>query len=274
MVGKQDKTEDYIWMKMLASGIGRPLFVVLLFGAIWTYMLQSREPVVASHIGMDRIPQKIGDWVGHDQEMPEDTISEQLAPQAILMRRYVNSRDDSKIVELCLVYNFQRRSVSFHDPNICYPAQGWSIVNRYHVPMVLPESGKFDANVSLVQRGYENDAVTYFYLSGARPVEGGTANASMWESLRARLLGGVGVTCMVRLSSAASYASDNQKLDDQREFLKEAYPYILAVNPKITQRSRPLVGLCQNYGTAGAASGVLIMLAPLCACVMVMRRRS
>ena len=272
MVGSQEKTKDRLWLKMLSSDRLWPLLVILLLGAVWTYMLQSREPIVTSHIGLNRIPKTIGNWVGQDIQMPEDTISEQLAPQAMLMRRYADRQDENKIVDLCLVYNFQRRSISFHDPNICFPAQGWSIVSRSHTPMTLPQSGEFKANVTLVQRGYENDAVTYFYLSGARPVEGGTANASMWQSLHARLYGGVGVTCMVRLSSGSNSASNDQKLDYEREFINEAYPYILAVNPKIVQRDRPLVELWKDYGSLGAVLAVLVMLVPLSMCAVALRK--
>lgn len=104
------------------------------------------------------IPLQIGEWSGED--MPQDNVEVQilLEPEEYVYRRYRNA--DGKIIWLSIIGS--RQAKSFHPPQICYDAAGWSTqVTSEEIPLRK-------GSIYAMKVGAEKDAwthiVLYFFL--------------------------------------------------------------------------------------------------------------
>ncbi len=104
------------------------------------------------------IPLQIGEWSGED--MPQDNVEVQilLEPEEYVYRRYRNA--DGKIIWLSIIGS--RQAKSFHPPQICYDAAGWSTqVASEDIPLRK-------GSIYAMKVGAEKDAwthiVLYFFL--------------------------------------------------------------------------------------------------------------
>ncbi len=104
------------------------------------------------------IPFQIGEWSGED--MPQDNVEVQilLEPEEYVYRRYRNA--DGKIIWLSIIGS--RQAKSFHPPQICYDAAGWSTqVTSEEIPLRK-------GSIYAMKVGAEKDAwthiVLYFFL--------------------------------------------------------------------------------------------------------------
>ena len=123
----------------------------------------------------DAIPAAFGDWrvnpvvapltVSPDVQAELDKIYDQ-----ILARTYVNGRGD--LVMLSIAYGgTQNRSMQVHRPEVCYPAQGFSIDGA--AKGSLPAGGQ-DLPVMrlLARQGPRTEPITYWIRIGDRVVRG------------------------------------------------------------------------------------------------------
>lgn len=85
-----------------------------------------------------KVPSKIGDWVGQDKPVDENVRKTAGAIGAV-SRTYRNSRT-GELVDLWLIVG-HARDVSFHTPDVCYPAQGFvaRATENSVYPMVFPD---------------------------------------------------------------------------------------------------------------------------------------
>jgi EpsI family protein len=123
----------------------------------------------------DAIPAAFGEWrvnpvvapltVSPDVQAELDKIYDQ-----ILARTYVNDRGD--LVMLSIAYGgTQNRSMQVHRPEVCYPAQGFSIDGA--AKGTLPAGGQ-DLPVMrlLARQGSRTEPITYWIRIGDRVVRG------------------------------------------------------------------------------------------------------
>lgn len=75
------------------------------------------------------IPRQIDGWQGTDQEVPAAAI-ELLRPNVLLSRRYTH-QETGQVVTLLIVHCKDARDLMGHYPPVCYPAQGWRIIEQY-----------------------------------------------------------------------------------------------------------------------------------------------
>ncbi len=81
------------------------------------YHLQVRKVVEA-------IPQRVGDWVGLDQEIPRSAVK-LLRPNVLFHRQYRNLRTGG-VATFLIVHCKDARDLAGHYPPNCYPANGWT----------------------------------------------------------------------------------------------------------------------------------------------------
>ncbi|MCC6483587.1 MAG: EpsI family protein [Armatimonadetes bacterium] len=235
--------------------LGLALFVL---AASWLFV--QPEPELQNKLEPQRIiPSDFRDWRGDDVDVSDVPIEEQLAPQAFLMRDY--TRGDSAPVTLCLVYNYARRSRSFHDPQVCYPSQGYQLEDRG--TQVLHLNGRtVNANVVEATRNSQGYLVVYWYLSGESAVDfSGSRQGDLKTAIMSRLKRTVGVSSMVRVS-APIYGSEELTRGQLVSFLQDFYPKILDVKADLVQNSMPATELWEA-GLAGRALLAAMLIAPL-----------
>jgi EpsI family protein len=89
------------------------------------HSLRSGVPVPEEDVDLDRIPDRLGHWHGHDIEVSEE-ILEILQPDGFLLREYVSDRELP--LQLYVDYHrVQRLGATIHSPRICYPGSGWEL---------------------------------------------------------------------------------------------------------------------------------------------------
>lgn len=86
------------------------------------------------------IPLRVGPWRGKDQEIVPAAV-ELLRPNVILSRQYTH-RDTGESVTLLIVHCRDARDLLGHYPPVCYPGQGWRIVEGYNPVNKLFSSNK------------------------------------------------------------------------------------------------------------------------------------
>lgn len=104
------------------------------------------------------IPLQIGDWTGED--MPQDNVEVLilLEPEEYVYRRY--RRADGKIIWLSIIGS--RQAKSFHPPQICYDAAGWS--TQVASEEILLQKGSIYAMKVEAEKDAWTHIVLYFFL--------------------------------------------------------------------------------------------------------------
>ncbi|MDX2116375.1 MAG: exosortase-associated EpsI family protein [Planctomycetota bacterium] len=85
------------------------------------YFAQAAEAI-------SRIPYRIEGWVGADVEAQAPAV-QLLRPNKLLQRRYISTDVEREFV-LLFVHCADARDMQGHYPPICYPAHGWTLVDR------------------------------------------------------------------------------------------------------------------------------------------------
>lgn len=109
-------------------------------------------------------PKRLGEYsMVPSQENPEqsysmgDVVRNELAPYGIVCRVYKNF---NLMVDVVLIAS--QNKASFHDPRVCFTAQGWSIVEESAIDIDTPR-GKIPATFVKMNRNGENSTGIYFY---------------------------------------------------------------------------------------------------------------
>jgi len=182
------------------------------------------------------VPKHFGEW----SETPSLQLQASLATQnreatnrdqpydAVLLRNYV-SRDGALIMLAVAYSGEQRQDVKIHRPEVCYPAQGFQLLQQRD--FVLPVAG-LSAPISGVQLLARNrqrlEAVSYWIRIGnAYPHNGWAMRA---EILRAGISGQLSDGILVRVSSLIDDESQAPAAyAQQQRFLADLVP---AVTPR------------------------------------------
>ncbi len=101
------------------------LLVCLISAMLFNKLLPSWQSVKVDSIKPELFPVIVGDWVGHDTDIPDD-VMKWLNPDAVLSRRYINSAGDT--VDFMVIAGSSMES--FHDPHLCFPSQGFTIFSE------------------------------------------------------------------------------------------------------------------------------------------------
>jgi EpsI family protein len=215
------------------------VFVAMLFAAIAAYVLTPQRSVQAATPDLETlVPTSFGNW----KEIPSPYVQVSLATHnpeapsrdqpydAVLMRTYATAAGSN--IMLALAYaGEQRQDIKIHRPEVCYPAQGFEVIEQQAAafPIVgsaLPVSG----TRLLVRNRQRLEAVSYWIRVGeAFPRSAWAMRAQIF---RAGLAGQVSDGILVRASSliddpsqaAAAYA-------EQQRFLSGLVPEVAAHAP-------------------------------------------
>ena len=148
------------------------------------------------------IPKTFGDWrevpFGGGQIVdPEQKVLIDKIYNQTLTRAYVNAR--GYLVMLSIAYGSdQSDSLQLHKPEVCYPAQGFQLLEKRAGSLTLP-SGNIPATRLLTTLGTRSEPVTYWILIGDRVVTGSVQKklVEMSYGLKGKIPDGM----LVRMSS-------------------------------------------------------------------------
>ncbi len=153
----------------------------------------------------ETVPMAFGDWqVVKDTRVQVDVSrgveiqSEQPYDQTV-MRTYVNSQGEQVMLALAWGER-QRQDVKVHRPEVCYPAQGYSVVSlQVGKPLLMAGKAEPVPTVSLLAQGRGGmEAVRYWIRIGTQ--YGGDGLQTRWYILKEGLAGRIPDGVLVRAS--------------------------------------------------------------------------
>jgi EpsI family protein len=171
------------------------IFVLLLFGAAsWT--IQLREPLGVDASELSKLPMTLGGWKGKDIPI-QGSVEEMLNADYHVQRAYIHPVGGHLWLYVGY-YGTDRGGHPEHTPWVCYPSNGWKIVE--HSVVVVERSPTRRANELIVEQGGERRLVHFWYQSHRRS---GMTNAldQTYDRLLGRLINGRADGSLVRLST-------------------------------------------------------------------------
>jgi EpsI family protein len=116
-----------------------------------------------------------------------------------LTRTYVS--DDGYMVMLSIAYgNEQRGDLELHRPDLCYPAQGFTLTERRHA-VISTVGGKVVVARLEAQQGVRVEPITYWVRIGEQNTTGVSLFGRRLEDLRFALKGSIPDGLLFRVSS-------------------------------------------------------------------------
>ena len=126
------------------------------------HALRSGVPVPEEDVDLNRIPDRLGHWHGHDIEV-SDEILKILRPDGFLLREYVSAQELP--LQLYVDYHrVQRLGATIHSPRICYPGSGWELA-AVEVGTLAPETPEVPVCWLRLRAGDAEMLTAYWYES-------------------------------------------------------------------------------------------------------------
>lgn len=176
-----------------------------------THLADESPPLVLAEIipkqfaGWKEDPQRIAQVVNPQTQQLLDRLYSQ-----ILTRDYVNGTGYR--IMLSIAYGGdQREGLEAHKPEVCYPAQGFAVVDSQPVRLLTP-FGPISARRLFATQGGRKEPVTYWYTVGKRSVGGGLEKK--WVEMRLGLTGRIPDGLLFRVSSLDPDRARAHRLQD------------------------------------------------------------
>lgn len=180
------------------------LCVLMLAGAALAAALKPTSLLAEQRPGMDlerMVPKRFGEWnmvpllTGQIVDPGQQAMIESLYAQT-LTRTYVDK--DGYMIMLSISYGRdQRDALQLHRPDICYPAQGFVLLEKQNAH--LPGRKQLPVTQLQTRQGSRFEPVTYWTMIGDHPYAG-NLNKKLAE-IRYGLSGTIPDGMLVRVSS-------------------------------------------------------------------------
>jgi EpsI family protein len=212
-------------MKPSSSTLLRSVVVAMALGASAVVAMVATPTVheIQNAADLERtVPRQFGAW--HEQANPlvqvslstGETTFDQPYDQSV-MRSYVDN--DGHLIQVALAWGKrQRQEVKIHRPELCYPAQGFSVVSLRDVtfplkaPDGIPVTGK---RMLAKDRNGQLEAVSYWIRLGS--IYSGTAWETRLHILKEGLAGRVTDGVLVRVSQRVTPGADTEAIYRRQE---------------------------------------------------------
>jgi len=120
-----------------------------------------------------RLAQTLGSWQADADVALESDVLALIEPDAYLMRRYQAPGLTPAWIYAGIYRGRANYIKSAHEPEVCYPAQGWEIVHSQSQQIGVSTTESFPATLLHVQRGNEKEVVLYWFQPARRWPERG-----------------------------------------------------------------------------------------------------
>lgn len=213
-------------MKIKTILVGTGLALAVLLSVLLHPALQPRGP----HAKLaELVPPAFGEW----QHQASQAIQVDVTPSVentsrdspyddLLSRTYINSNGDAVMVAIAYGSQ-QRQEVKIHRPELCYPAQGWTVKSMSATSFAAPSvAGGTIPGFRLITQSQDGsyELVSYWIRIGNTFSQGGlsTRLAIIKEGLQGKMVDGI----LVRASQRTSdLSTSTQKFELQEKLLAE-----------------------------------------------------
>jgi len=171
------------------------------------------------------LPRQLGPWVATEDQRLDPEILEQIGPDAHLLRLYEAPGRSVVWIYLGLYAGRGGYQKAAHEPEVCYPAQGWEVLGSRTVEIEVGAPGPATLRAKLLDahRDLEKEAVLYWFQPAGRwPAQG-----ALEEILRiGDAIGGRPQYAFARLSAPAGDRVPASTEEDLVEFARLVAPTI------------------------------------------------
>ncbi len=182
--------------------------------------------MAATPISLPALSEAVGPWeLAADTRMPDDQLA-LLEPDSYFVRRYTAPGRAPIWAYVAMYGGRAAYGKGAHDPEVCYPAQGWEIVGSRSVEVPLPKHETLRVKVLDAHHGNAQQAVLYWF----QPAERWPASPAAEQLMRiVDAVLGRPQYAFVRLSAPRDAGPDAAR--DLAEFAKRiAWPVRVAVS--------------------------------------------
>lgn len=204
------------------------VIIILLTGAYTGYLNHLAESLKARSPFGD-LPKGFGNWVGMELEF-DDFVYAQVRADTTVFRRYINQGNESVYFYLGY-YSQQRGSFLEHTPGTCYPALGWTVLEKGTEPIAIRgnESSGIKVNKLLLRKGDQAQLVLYWYQSGSKV--NSDELRQRFDLIMKRILGKRSDRALIRVSAPVVEGSLEKTLTLERKFIQQVFPHICKFLP-------------------------------------------
>lgn len=115
-----------------------------------------------NRISLNDFPYTIGDYKALDLEYP-DWLADTLKAEEFILRKYEDSKGNR--IKLYAAYFTSRKGTSTHNPDVCYPAQGWKIEEK-GTEVVEVAGKKYKLAKRVFRRGHDEQMILFWFQIG------------------------------------------------------------------------------------------------------------
>jgi len=201
----------------VAVAITTAVILMLVFGSMHRILLArlstSTNEVPIHQSVLDAFPMRIGDWVGQDIPLDEEIVRKTSA-DTLISRRY-SSELTSESVLLYIACGTKTSEIMIHHPEVCYPGNGWTLVDRSEVELSADNGLTLPCRLLQFSWGkLSQEKVTilhYLIVDGLPHHDVSLARSSLW-----RLASKVNYVAQVQI---VCYATTTLTLDSASEIV-------------------------------------------------------
>jgi len=124
-----------------------------------------RAPAPFSKGGLASLPKQVEGWRGEDGEWKSETVTA-IGAEDWLLRRYQDLSGSAVWLYVGFHSDVSFAGSSPHSPLLCYPGQGWVLIDSTIEQIPLAEGSSIPVNRLLVQKGLEQRLVLYWFQWG------------------------------------------------------------------------------------------------------------
>jgi len=160
---------DFKWPQWRFTPVHVGFVAVLLLLLSGSFYVKGQVEVVPSRTSFIDFPQKIGDWVGWDQQL-EQIYLDSLKLDDYLISDYENRNTQKQINFYVAYYGSQQAGSAAHSPRSCIPGGGWEIdgLTTVQIPGMQVNGQPLAANRLLIKRGDTRQLVYYWFQQRGR----------------------------------------------------------------------------------------------------------
>ena len=212
---------------LLASGIG--------YRMVADYLARPTDHVPMSAEELNRLPLRIGGWVGRDVPM-EEAIVKATDADAVINRTY-SQEGGGQAVGFFMAYGVRARDLMPHRPEVCYPGSGWTLQDTETRELELLDGSKLPCRVYTFSRtGLGAQAITvlnYYIVDGQFAPDVSLLRSRAWRGS-----GGVRYVAQVQITCSGSADLDASSAERAvRAFAGDSASAIRALLPGASQEA-------------------------------------
>jgi len=140
--------------------------IVLGLTALIRYAHMAKASSFPVGLRLGEFPMSVPGWQGKSVPYP-DWLPEELGANEFFIREY--TKGQGATVTLYAAYFDARYGGTEHNPDVCYPAQGWNIIERSR-RAVQVDGATLEVTRMLLQKGLTKQLVLFYFQTGSQTI--------------------------------------------------------------------------------------------------------